>query len=162
MEKARVNHKFKAIIDNSSKILILGSIPSVKSREYNFYYMHKQNRFWKLLENIYEDDFGNRDLLIKKKLLIKYGIALYDVLESCDISGSSDSSISNVNPVDIKKLIRNTNIEQIYLNGKKAYDLFCRYNPDLISLAIYLPSTSPANARYRLGDLYKKWLIIKK
>ena len=162
MEKTRVKHKFKAILDSNSMVLILGSIPSVKSREYNFYYMHKQNRFWKLLENIYEDDFGNRDILIKKKLLHKYRIALYDVLESCEISGSSDSTISNVNPVDINNLIKGTNINRIYLNGKKAYDLFCRYNPELISIAVYLPSTSPANARYSIEDLYKKWLIIKK
>jgi hypoxanthine-DNA glycosylase len=160
MGSKRVNHEFPAIVDSFSKILILGSIPSVKSREYNFYYMHKQNRFWKLLARIFQDDFINSDVLIKEKLLKKHNIALYDVIESCEITGSSDSSIKKVKPVDIKQLIKETQIDRIFLNGKKSYDLFVKYNSELIDIAVYLPSTSPANARFSLDNLYEEWRII--
>ncbi|MBI9009416.1 MAG: DNA-deoxyinosine glycosylase [Tenericutes bacterium] len=162
MNKEIVKQDFKAIIDSHSTILILGSIPSVKSREYNFYYMHKQNRFWKVLANIFDNEFLSEDILVKERMLQKYHIALYDVIESCDITGSSDASISDVQAANISKLIEKTKIDTIYLNGLKAYSLFTKYNPNLIHKAIYPPSTSPANARYNMEKLLEKWLIIKK
>lgn len=162
MKKESVKQGFKAIIDSNSTILILGSIPSIKSREYNFYYMHKQNRFWRVLANIFDNEFLSMDILVKERILKKYNIALYDVIESCDIIGSSDVSISNVQAANIYKLIEKTKIDTIYLNGKKAYSLFVKYNKELTDKAIYLPSTSPANARYSLEKLLDKWLIIKK
>lgn len=158
----RIKHQLKPIIDANSRILILGSLPSVKSREKNFYYMHPMNRFWKILSLVYEEDFIGADTNQKISLLRKYHIALYDVIESCDILGSSDATITNVSPVDIAKIIVNSNVRNIYLNGRKAYDLFVKYNPKLKKIAIYLPSTSPANARFSVERLYKQWEIIKK
>jgi len=162
MEEKSLNHQFGPIYNKNSKILILGSFPSVKSRVKDFYYMHPQNRFWILLEKIYNDDFTNCDIDKKKALLLKHNIALYDVIESCTIQGSSDSSIKNIDVADIKSILENTSIKSIYLNGRKAEDVFLEYFDDLKSYARYLPSTSPANARYSVEDLLKEWKLIKK
>ena len=102
----KVNHSFPIFIDSNSKILILGSFPSVKSREEDFYYMHKQNRFYKILSNLFNEDFYNVDINIKKALLSKYHIALYDVIESCEIENSNDETIKNVEPSNIKEYIK--------------------------------------------------------
>jgi hypoxanthine-DNA glycosylase len=155
-----IKHDFKPIINKDSKILILGSFPSVKSRENDFYYMHPQNRFWPLMSAILEEDLVDASIQDKTKLLKKHHIALYDVIESCNINGSSDASISDVRPINLKELIKFSSIKHIYLNGRKAESLFNEYFPDYKSMAFYLPSTSPANARYRLDDLYKEWLTI--
>jgi len=162
MVEKDLSHQFGPIYNKSSKILILGSFPSVKSRVRDFYYMHPQNRFWTLLEKIYNDDFTNQDIEEKIALLLKHNIALYDVIESCTIQGSSDSSIKNIEVADIKSIMDNTSIESIYLNGRKAEKVFLEYFYDLKSYAIYLPSTSPANARYSIENLLKEWKIIKK
>ncbi|XFA99499.1 DNA-deoxyinosine glycosylase [Candidatus Izemoplasma sp. B36] len=155
------SHEFKPVIDKTSKILILGSFPSVISREQNFYYMHKQNRFWKVLELIFNDNFTSPNIEEKKDLLIKHRIALYDVIESCDIIGSKDSSINNVKPVNIINLIKGTNIRKIYINGNKAYQLFMKYNQNLTDIVYKLPSTSSANARYSLKMLLERWKVIQ-
>ncbi len=155
------SHGFKPVIDKESKILILGSFPSVISREQNFYYMHKQNRFWKVLELIFNDNFTSSDIEEKKELLIKHRIAVYDVIESCDIIGSMDSSISNVIPANINYLISGTKIKEIYINGNKAYQLFMKYNKNFSDIVHKLPSTSSANARYNLKVLVDKWKVIK-
>lgn len=150
-------HPFKPVFNSKSKVLILGSFPSVKSREESFYYAHPQNRFWKVLENIFEEKIAN-----KEEFLLKHNIALWDVIQSCEIKGSSDSSIKNVKVNDIKNLIKNTDITVILLNGNKAYNLYQKYIADYIDInVISLPSTSPANAKYRLNDLVKKYSIIK-
>lgn len=162
MKERKVTHQFGPIYNKQSNILILGSFPSVKSRENDFYYMHPQNRFWKLLELIYKDDFTTTDIEKKKKLLHKHHIALYDVIESCTIQGSSDSSIKDVQVADIKMIMKNTSINFIYLNGRKAENIFLEYFDDLNEYARYLPSTSPANARYSIEDLLEEWKIIKK
>ncbi len=159
--KMIVEHGFPPLIDVSNKILILGSFPSRKSREESFFYMHKQNRFYALLSMIFEDDFVNIDTQGKIRLLKKHGIGLYDVIEACEIDGSKDSSIRNVKPTDILSLIKNTKIRHVFLNGRKANDLFLKYNPDLNIPSTYLPSTSPANARYSLEGLYEDWKTIK-
>lgn len=155
-------HPIKPIINKDSKILILGSFPSVKSRELNFFYMHQQNRFWKILSYLFNDDFYNADIDTKIKLCYKHKIALFDVIKSCTIIGSSDSTIENVIPNDINSLIKNTSIKHIYCNGNKSYSLFLKYNKDISIPVNQMPSTSPANAKMNLDDLISKWQEIKK
>ena len=158
----RVSHEFGPYINKDSRVLILGSIPSLKSREYGFYYMHKQNRFWKVISDIFDDEFPD-SLSDKKEFLRKNKIALWDVLESCDIGGSSDSSIKNPKVNDIKSLILGTDIKYIFVTGKKALDLYNKYCFKSVGIeAIYLPSTSGANARLSFNDLKEKYEIIIK
>ena len=158
----RVNHEFGPYINKDSKILILGSIPSIKSREYGFYYMHPQNRFWKVLSDIFEEDFPI-EIFDKKSLLKKYNIALWDVLDSCDINGSADSSIKDPKVNDIKKLIKDTNVKHIFVTGKVALNLYNRYCLKEVGLStIYLPSTSGANCGVSYSDLKEKYEILKK
>ena len=156
------HHGFPPIIDENSNILILGSFPSVKSRAESFYYMHPQNRFWKLLGKLFNENFESITNQQRINLLLRHHIALYDVLESCNIVGSADHTIRNVKPTDVSQLIKETNITKIYINGKTAYHLFIRYNPELSEIAKVLPSTSSANARFRLNDLYNEWKWILK
>lgn len=150
-------HTFEPIYNQDSKILILGTFPSVKSREGHFYYHHPRNRFWNVLSSI----IGVRKpetIEDKKNMLLQHRIALWDVIYSCDIKASSDSSIQNVVPNDIGKLLDCCNIETIYANGGKAYELYNRYcykntQKDIIKL----PSTSPANASYSFERLVESW-----
>lgn len=157
----KVNHSFPIFIDSNSKILILGSFPSVKSREEDFYYMHKQNRFYKILSNLFNEDFYNVDINTKKELLSKYHIALYDVIESCEIENSNDETIKNVEPSNIKEYIKDTNIKHLFINGNKAKELFIKYNKDLLDITSFLPSSSARNARYNLDKLVEEYKIIK-
>lgn len=157
----KVNHTFPLFIDSNSQILILGSFPSVKSRELNFYYMHKQNRFYKVLSNLFNEDFYSVSIEEKKKLLSKYHIALYDVIEECEIENSSDETIKNVLPSNIKKIIENSKIKRIFLNGSKAKELFIKYNKDLINITSFLPSSSARNAKMSLDELINKYQVIK-
>lgn len=159
----KISHTFEAVFDDKSEILILGSIPSVKSREYGFFYMHKQNRFWKVLSKVFDDDFLVDDIEKKKALLLKHKIALYDVIEACEIIGSSDVSIKNVDPANkvIDEIIKKGNIKVIGLNGNKAGDLFKKYFSYLDIKTIYLPSTSPANANMDVDSLVKIWKKLK-
>lgn len=156
-----VKHPFPLIIDSNSKILILGSIPSVISIQKNFYYMNKTNRFYQVLEAIFHDNFTDENIENKIKLLKKHHIVLYDVILECDINNSSDSSISNVKVIDLNSLMLKYQIEKIFLNGQKAYQLFARHFKSLLPMATCLPSTSAANAKMSLNDLIYKWQIIK-
>lgn len=157
---ARVNHEFGPYWNEDSEILILGSFPSVKSRLDSFYYSHPQNRFWKVLSCCFEDELPlNIDQ--KKEFLKKHKIALWDVIESCDIIGSSDASIRNPICTDIPELIHKTRIKKIILNGKTAEKLFYRANHSVFLPVTGLPSTSPANANYSLEKLIDSWKIIK-
>lgn len=150
-------HPFKPVYNTNSKILILGSFPSVKSREINFYYGHPQNRFWKILENIFKEKIEN-NIEKKKEFLLKYNIALWDTIKTCEITGSSDSSIKNAIPNDIQNLITKTNIKAIFCNGNTSYKLFMKYFKDKINIPIIcLPSSSPANAKFSLDDLTNIW-----
>ena len=152
-KEIKVYHTLDPIYDENSKILILGSIPSIKSRENNFYYAHPKNRFWKVISKVYneKEPLTNEE---KINLLIRNKIALYDVIKSCTISGSSDSSIKNVKVNDIKSIVSKTNIKQIFTTGKTAYNLYNKFLRDEVGIdAIYLPSTSPANAKTTLNDL---------
>ena len=160
-EYKHVEHSFAPVYNEDSRILILGTMPSVKSREIGFYHGHPQNRFWKVVAALYEEEVPDT-IEEKKAMLLKNGIALWDVIESCDIIGSSDSSVKNAVPADVSGLISRTGIKKIYVNGtlaKKLYDKFLR--TDIGIEAIQLPSTSPANARWRLEELIKAWSIIR-
>ena len=152
---------FPPIYDSSSQVLILGSFPSVKSRQYGFYYMNPHNRFWKLLAVLINPNFISTNIDEKKQLLLQHHIALYDVIGSCIIQGSSDSSIQQIVPNDIMTIINNSRIKHIILNGQKAYQEFCRYYPNLISTATLMPSTSPANAASNFDKLISSWQKIK-
>lgn len=153
-------HNINPIYDKNSRVLILGSFPSVKSREQQFFYGHPQNRFWKVISSLANSKVPET-VEDKKVLLLKNNIAVWDVIKSCDIIGSSDSSISNVVVNDIKGLLSKTDIKVIYTNGNKAHSLFTKYFGEELS-AIKLPSTSPANAQYSLERLIKEWKIILK
>lgn len=153
-------HNIQPIYNKQSHILILGSFPSVKSREAQFFYHHPQNRFWKILTTLYQEP-PLTTIEEKKQFLLKHHIALWDVIESCEIKGSSDSSIDNVKVNDIQSILNSTNIQYIYTNGKKAHQLYQKYClPITHKEDICLPSSSPANAQFSLERLIKEWNII--
>lgn len=155
-------HGFPPVIHPTSEVLILGSFPSVKSRADAFYYMHPQNRFWKILSHVFDDpEFESLTPAYKKKALKRHGVALYDAIEACAIDGSKDASITQEKPTDVKALIQGTKIKKIVLNGQKAAAIFKRHNPDLTGMSVTLPSTSPANAAYRFEDLINYWKCLK-
>ena len=152
-----VRHTFEPIWNSNSKILILGTFPSVKSRKNNFYYGNPQNRFWKVVAKV----SGCAEPVTveeKKQMLLDLGIAIWDVIESCEIVGSSDNSIRNVSANDIGGLISASEITKIYANGSKAADLYRKYVQKSTDIEIItLPSTSPANAAYSLERLSEEW-----
>lgn len=153
----RVTHTLSPVYDEHSQILILGSFPSVKSRERNFYYGHPQNRFWKLMAQLLNETFPE-DFEGRKHILLRRGIALWDVIESCDIKGSSDQSICNVIPMNLKLILDNADIRTIIVNGGTAgrlYDKYCREQTGRD--AVKCPSTSPANAAFTLDRLAGAW-----
>lgn len=156
-EYQTIEHNFEPVFDAQSEILILGSLPSVKSRENHFYYGHPQNRFWKLVAALCQEDIP-QTIEEKKNLLYHHKIALWDVIARCDIIGSSDSSIKNVIPNDMKQILDHAPIRQIYANGGKAYELYMRYcYSDCQRDIIKLPSTSPANAAFSMERLLEAW-----
>ena len=160
MEYEHIVHSFEPVYDKDSEILILGTLPSVKSRENNFYYGHKQNRFWKVLAPLLKEPVPET-IEEKKAVLLAHRIALWDVIQSCDIKGSSDSSIKNVQPTDIGMILEKTNVTQIYANGNKAGQLYKRYQFPVTGIeATVLPSTSPANAAWSLARLCEAWKTI--
>ena len=160
MEYEHIVHSFEPVYDKDSEILILGTLPSVKSRENNFYYGHKQNRFWKVLATLLKEPVPDT-IEEKKAMLLAHRIALWDVIQSCDIKGSSDSSIKNVQPTDIGMILEKTNMTQIYANGNKAGQLYKRYQFPVTGIeATVLPSTSPANAAWSLARLCEAWKTI--
>ena len=160
MEYEHIVHSFEPVYDKHSEILILGTLPSVKSRENNFYYGHKQNRFWKVLATLLKEPVPET-IEEKKAMLLAHRIALWDVIQSCAIKGSSDSSIKNVQPTDIGMILEKTNMTQIYANGNKAGQLYKRYQFPITGIeATVLPSTSPANAAWSLARLCEAWKTI--
>ena len=157
MEYEHIIHPFEPIYSKDSKILILGSLPSVKSREQNFYYGHPQNRFWRVVSSILQEPIPST-IEEKRNMLLRHDIAIWDVIYSCDIKGSSDSSIRNVVPTDIASLVKKTQITKIYCNGKIAGKLFQKYQESKAGIpAVVLPSTSPANAAFSLERLIQEW-----
>ena len=150
-------HNIPPVYDKNSKILILGSFPSVKSREAKFFYGHPQNRFWKVLSAVLGCDCPVT-AEEKKAMLLSHNIAVWDVIGSCEIMGSSDASIRSVIPNDIASLVKKTSIIAIFANGATSYNMYKRYCRDAVGLeAVKLPSTSPANASYSLERLTEEW-----
>ncbi|MEE0060681.1 MAG: DNA-deoxyinosine glycosylase [Acutalibacteraceae bacterium] len=155
-----VVHPIKPVYNEESRFLILGSFPSVKSREEKFFYAHSQNRFWKVLSAVLEVPVPET-IAEKKELLLSSKIALWDVVYQCEIVGSSDSSIKQVVPSNLQEIFDCAHIEKIFLNGKTAEKYYNKYQCHLVDKdAICLPSTSSANAMYTLERLVDKWKII--
>lgn len=156
-----VKHPFPPLYDNNSRILILGSFPSVKSREQMFFYGHPQNRFWRVVSSVCGCDVP-KTIEEKRMFLLENNIALWDVIASCEITGSSDSSIKNVTANDLSEILNSADIRQIYVNGKTAEKYFNKYTRDKINRdAICLPSTSPANAALSADKLIEAWSVIR-
>ena len=161
MEYEKHTHEFPPLYDTDSRILILGSFPSVKSREQKFFYGHPQNRFWKVIAAVTGE--GLPQTIEEKRLLaLKHRIALWDVIEECEIRGSSDSSIRNVVPTDLPKILNTAPIRRIYANGALAKKLYDKHQKEICQRDITgLPSTSPANAAWSLEKLIAAWSVIE-
>ena len=157
-----VSHEFEPVWNKDSRVLVLGTFPSVKSRQQKFYYGHPQNRFWKVTAALLERGVPER-IEEKKKLLLEGHIAVWDVIDSCDIEGSSDSSIRNVKANDIGGLLVRTSIQAVFANGDKAYQLYLKYCREQAGMDIIkLPSTSPANAAWSLERLTEAWRVMER
>lgn len=157
MKEKRVVHPIAPVYNAESEVLILGSFPSVKSRETEFFYGHRQNRFWRVIAALCGEEVP-KSTEEKKALLLRNNIALWDVIASCEITGSADSSIKNAVPNNIMKIINESRIERIYTNGKKADELYKKYLESETGIeAICLPSTSPANAAWSFERLMQEW-----
>ena len=164
---SHIKHPYEPVYSASSKILILGTIPSPASRENGFYYMHPQNRFWLIMQKIFEVEFkyknneGEKAIEERKKFLLDHDIAMWDVIKSCDIKGAGDSSIKNAEPNNFFDLFKKTNILKIFCTGATAFKYWNSLCKDIYNKkAYYLPSTSPANQKYwnneKLIQEYKK------
>ncbi len=156
-EYQKITHMFEPVFDGRSRILILGTFPSVKSRENHFYYGNPQNRFWKVAAALAGDEVPET-VPEKKAFLLKNRVALWDVIAECEIAGSSDSSIRNVRANDMRVILDHAPIEGIFANGARAYELYMKYClPEVGRKIIKLPSTSPANAAWNLERLVEEW-----
>ena len=154
-------HPIPPLYDSNSGILILGSFPSVKSRESAFFYGHPQNRFWRVMAAVFEDDVP-RNVPERRAFLLRHHVAAWDVIHSCEISGSSDSTIRNVTPNDLSPILEGAPIRRIFVNGRTAEKMYKKYTEPLIGRpAICLPSTSPANAAWSLERLIEAWRVVK-
>ena len=153
----QVYHEFPPVFDDRCEVLILGSIPSVTSRNLGFYYMHPQNRFWPVLSAVF-----NEKITDKKVFCLEHHLALWDTCASCEITSSSDASIKKVSPNDLSLILNKANIKQIFTTGKKAHEIYQKYLYPLYKREdICLSSTSAANAQKSLDDLVKEYAIIK-
>ena len=160
-QEQRILHPFGPLFNPESRILILGSFPSVKSREQNFFYGHPQNRFWKVIAALFDRPVP-ATVPEKKELILGHGLALWDSIASCVITGSSDASIRDVRANDLRIILDSCPIERIYCNGRKSHEMYNRYIlPELEREAFCLPSTSPANAQWSLEKLTAAWAVIK-
>lgn len=156
-----VIHPFPPLYNGSSKTLILGSFPSVKSRETMFFYGHPQNRFWRVVAAVF-DEKTPVSIEDKKELILRHELALWDTIQSCTITGSSDSSVKNIVPNDISDIINKSRIDRIFCNGSLSYKMYMKYIfPKTDIEAVKLPSTSPANAAFSMEKLLNKWIAIK-
>lgn len=156
-----VIHPFEPIYNSSSRSLILGSFPSVISRKNDFYFSNPKNRFWKvLIEGVYLKEDG-KDKESRIKFILDNNLALFDVISKCEIVSSDDSSIKKIIPNDLKSIVENSQIRNVFLNGKKAYEIYLKYFSDLDVKSYLLPSTSPANANWSYANLVKAYKIIK-
>ena len=159
-ETANIIHPIPPLYDANSRVLILGSFPSVKSREAMFFYGHPQNRFWKLMALLFEAETPST-VEEKKRLVLSHGIAMWDTIHSCTITGSSDSSIKDVVPNDLSVILNNSRVKRIFCNGAASHRLYQKYIYPINNIpAQKLPSTSPANAAWSLDRLAEAWKII--
>jgi TDG/mug DNA glycosylase family protein len=155
-----VVHSFPPVYDDRSKILILGTIPSVRSRETGYYYGNPRNRFWKIISLLLKKP-QPETVFQKQDLLLEHGIALYDVLSACEIQGSADATIRCAQPNDLQEIFQTADIRMVFTNGKKAYELYQKLcKPQTKRDSICLKSTSPANAAARIEDLLENWAQI--
>lgn len=152
-----LTHPVEPIFNEESKTLILGSFPSIKSREMKFFYCHPQNRFWNVMARLCGSEYPQSNEN-KKELILSNHFALWDVIHSCEIEGSSDSTIKNVVPNDISIILNNSKVDRIFVNSKKAESLYKKYIEKEVGIkAAYLPSTSPANASWSEDRLAQYW-----
>jgi hypoxanthine-DNA glycosylase len=152
-----ITHPIAPVYNSNSRVLILGSFPSVKSREQQFFYGHKQNRFWKVMAQVLGCPVPE-SISEKREMLLRNHIAVWDVIASCEITGSSDASIRDVTPNDLSEIMDATDIQAIFANGSKAYELYQKYIYPVNGFpARKLPSTSPANAGYSMERLIEEW-----
>ncbi|MBQ3577802.1 MAG: DNA-deoxyinosine glycosylase [Firmicutes bacterium] len=160
MEYEHIVHPFGPLYDARSKILILGSLPSVKSREASFFYGHPQNRYWPLMASLLGEPVP-ATVEEKKELVLSHRIAMWDSIYSCDIRGSGDSSIRNVVPTDLKPVIEGSEITAVFCNGGASYKYYRRFQEKELGIgAVVLPSTSPANAAWSFERLREEWKVI--
>ena len=160
-EYVQIIHPIPPVFDADSKILILGSFPSVKSREACFFYGHPQNRFWKVTAAVFAEPVP-QSVEDKRAFLLRNGIAVWDVIASCEIIGSSDASIRNVTANDLSRILNAADIREIFVNGKTAWKYYQKYaEPAVGRPAVCLPSTSPANAAWSLERLTEAWRCIR-
>lgn len=161
MKSEFIIHPIPPLYSSDSRILILGSFPSVKSREAAFFYGHPQNRFWRIAAALFEEELP-QTVEEKHALLVRNHIAAWDVIHSCTIKGASDSSITDVVVNDLRPILEAADIRQIFVNGKTAYRYYRKYTEPVIGRpAICLPSTSPANAAFSLDRLMEAWKVIR-
>lgn len=154
-------HPIPPLYNDNSKTLILGSFPSVKSREAEFFYGHPQNRFWAVVAKLYGAE-KPQTVEEKTKLVLENNLAMWDVIHSCEIEGSADSSISNVTANDLSVILENSKVDRIFVNGKTAEKYYNKYTfPKTGIKAICLPSTSPANAAWNIEKLVEAWKVIR-
>ena len=157
----RVEHPFGPLFDGNSRMLILGSFPSVKSREQQFFYGHPQNRFWKVIAALYGQE-EPRTIPEKRTLILSHGLALWDSIASCVITGSSDATIREVRANDLRIILDHSPIERSFCNGRKSHEMYERYiQPVTGREAACLPSTSPANAQWSLEKLIAAWSVLR-
>ena len=155
--KPQIVHPFPPLYDEHSRILILGSFPSVKSREQLFFYGHPQNRFWKVLASVLDCPVP-QSIPEKREMLLKNHVALWDSIGKCEIEGSSDASIEAVVPNDLSPIFTSAEIRQVFCNGRKSWEMYRKYQEELTGMpAVCLPSTSPANASWSLDRLSDAW-----
>ena len=156
----RILHPFPPLFDSESRTLILGSFPSVKSREAMFFYGHPQNRFWRLIALLCHEDTP-QTVKEKSSLILRHHLALWDSIRSCTITGSSDSSVRDVVPNDLRVIFDNSKTERVFCNGALSHKMYMKYiYPQTGVAAVKLPSTSPANAAYSLERLAESWQVI--
>ena len=154
-------HPIPPLYREDSRILILGSFPSVKSREAMFFYGHPQNRFWRVAAAVFADAFPET-VPERRAFLLRHRIAAWDVIQSCEITGSSDASIRNVTANDLRPILAAAPIRTIYVNGRTAERMYQKYTESLTGRrAVCLPSTSPANASWSLERLIEAWSVIR-
>ena len=160
-DTSHIIHPIPPLYDAECRILILGSFPSVKSREAMFFYGHPQNRYWKLIARLFGESVPVT-IEEKKRLALNHHIAMWDTIRSCTITGSSDSSIRDVVPNDLSVILDHSKVERIFCNGSTSHKLYMKYIFPMTRIkAVKLPSTSPANAAFTLDRLAREWAVIK-